>query len=135
MTIGTGVFSPQGQFSVQRSFIQVVAIDGIFLPVATLGPNFEFHPTAGPTQHYFISFLPEFWAWSSNSYTLDHIVTEAYYTFPPSPIQFPFNYELRYFPPTPSENGGVFFVFPTFGLPPAIYSMPPRTLPYWLPDL
>jgi len=33
--------------------------------------------------------LPEFLAWSSNSYTLDYIITEYYYVISPSPTKIP----------------------------------------------
>jgi hypothetical protein len=44
-----------------------------------------------PTGYVFwsLTFDPRFWAWSSNRWTLDFVLTEAYYTVPPSPTRIP----------------------------------------------
>ena len=135
MTIGVGTYFPNGQFSVQRSYAYAVAFDGLFLPLVNPGPDFVFTPAADPTQHFFISFLPQFWEWSSNSYTLDHIIVASYFTAPPTFTPTPYNFRLRWLPGTATTPPAVEF-FPTGSdTPPAFYALPDQPPGYWLPPL
>lgn len=135
MTIGTGYFLPQGQFSVQRSFITAVAFDGIFPYQVGTPPNFIFNPVTEPMNYYYINFLPEFWEWSSNSYTLDHLVIVAYKVALPDPTPIPYDYRLNYKPATATTPACVHLLPHFYTSSPVYYDMPARDQPYWLPDL
>jgi len=111
------------------------AFDVIFLTLVNPGPNFIFNPVSEPPNFYHIYVLPEFWAWSSNSYTLDHIIIESFAVFGADPTHVPYNFKLKYVPATPTTPAAVEILPPGFTSTPIFYAMPPRTVPYWLPDL
>ena len=96
MTIGAGTYVPWGRFTFPRSYIAKVYIATAGF---TLSQNFgeftlDFRPTFTSVYHF--TFAPDWWVWTSNVYTMDHIITECYYQDPPDPRQFPLNFTLSW---------------------------------------
>jgi len=133
MTIGVGTFSPNGHFAFPRSYVYRVVFSDILLPLTSPGPSFVFNPSIVPTDHYHITFRPNFWVWSSNRWTLDHIISDCFRTVDPSPTQIPVDFTLSYVPPDATHPPRL--VFRPFGVvtPDVSYSMPAQPLNYWLP--
>jgi hypothetical protein len=123
-TIGFGSYPQGAKFSFPRSFIKSVAFDGLFPPLITGGPDFEFAPTTAPGFRFFISFSPVFWAWSSNAYTLDFVIIASYYTQPPSPVQTAYNFRVKYRYDSPSDGAAIEFYPTTSDTPPVYYALP-----------
>jgi len=87
-----------------------------------------------PTVVYWAVFDIRWLLWNSSVWPMSKILTDYYATLPPDPTQYPLGYSLWYDPAEPGHGstlvvgqGGVTtgrFYFP----------LPPRTVPYWLPD-
>ena len=134
MTIGTGAFYPGGRFTFPRSYIAKVenCTAGFLLTQTGNVFTLDFRPTFNTIYHW--RFHPDWWAWSSNVWTLDHIITECYYTLPPSPVETPLNFGLywvRYAPdpvpqlqvaPNLSTANPVKASFPSY--PPSYWARP-----------
>jgi hypothetical protein len=134
MTIGTGAFYPSGRFTFPRSYIAKVEICTAGFALNQDGNAFEidFRPTFNTIYHF--RFHPNFWPWSSNAWSLDHIITQCYHTSPPSPVQNPLNFGLYWvrYPPDPvpqlqfapnlSTVNPVKVVFPSY--PPSYWARP-----------
>jgi len=103
VTIGTGAFYPGGRFTFPRSYIaKVECCSAGFSLVQTYNQfTLDFRPTYGSIYHW--TFDVRFWLWSSNVWTLDHIITESYYMDPPYTTQIPLNFGLYWvrYPPDP----------------------------------
>jgi len=101
VTIGTGAFYPGGRFTFPRSYIaKVENCSAGFSLVQTYNQfTLDFRPTYASVYHW--TFDERFWVWTSNVWTLDHIITESYYVNEPDPTQIPLNFGLywvRYAP-------------------------------------
>lgn len=134
MTIGTGAFYPGGRFTFPRSYIAKVenCSAGFTLSQDVNKFALDFHPTYASVYHW--TFSLKFWLWSSNVWTLDHIITESYYVNLPDPTQIPLNFGLywvRYppahtpqlqFAPNLSTVAPIQAAFPTY--PPHYWARP-----------
>lgn len=101
MTIGTGAFYPGGRFTFPRSYLAKVenCSAGFSLTQDFNKFSLSFAPTYVSVYHW--TFDERFWVWTSNVWTLDHIITESYYVNTPDPTQIPLNFGLywvRYAP-------------------------------------
>jgi len=97
MTIGTGTFLPSAWFALPRSYIYRLCL------AQYLGNTWA---GAGPT--YILSAVPPdptfavlevestFYAWSSDTWALPRIVKNFYYEVPPSIVQHPVDFSLKY---------------------------------------
>lgn len=135
MTIGTGYFFPQGQFSVQRSYVTAVAFDQDLTLASHSGTTYKFNWMGITSVIFTWTFLPEFFPWSSNSYTLDHLIIESYIQEAPGFAIVPYDFRLWYWPGTPTTPPGVKISPTVTDNTPTFYNLPPRDQPYWLPDL
>jgi hypothetical protein len=104
MTIGVGTYSPGERFAFPRSYIAGVVNHsaGFTLTQALNIFTLDFHPTY--TSVYTWVFSPDFWFWSSNCYTLDHVVEECYYRDNPGDPPIPLNFGLRWSRSTPPHH-------------------------------
>jgi hypothetical protein len=99
------------------------------------GPNFVFNELLFPQNTYYINIAANFWPWTSNSWTLDHVVAEAYATVAPSPVLIPAPVWIRYLPPSSTDGPGLSIdVFIESG-PYNTVVIPPVDQPYWLAPL
>ncbi|HSS99947.1 MAG TPA: hypothetical protein VLK33_23090 [Terriglobales bacterium] len=121
MTIGTGTFLPWGRFSIPRSYVAgVVNYDAGFTLTQDVNKfALDFHPTYTSVYHW--TFSLKFWLWSSNVWTLDHIITESYYVNLPDPTQIPLNFGL-YWQRSGSDNR------PRLHFLPNLSAVSPRTV-------
>ncbi len=103
MTIGTGAFYPGGRFTFPRSYLaKVENCSAGFSLVQTYNKfSLSFAPAYVSVYHW--TFDERFWVWTSNVWTLDHIITECYYEQTPDPTQIPLNFGLYWvrYPPDP----------------------------------
>lgn len=110
MTIGTVNGYPSDKFAFPRSYVRSVGVrSGTALAIWTDNRMDLTDPSTGVTYWTYV-FKPEFWAWSSNRWTLDWILEESYYIpFVGSP-KVPLNvvciwvYEVGQFYPTIEVN-------------------------------
>ncbi len=83
--IGFQTCIPQAKFAFPRSYVWGVQIQsGAALAVWT-DNHMDLIDTMTSYVYWSLTFDPRFWGWSSNRWTLDFVLTEAYYTVPPSP--------------------------------------------------
>lgn len=135
MTIGTGSF-PQGRkFSFNRSYVNRISFSDVLLPVVQTANVFVFSPAIVPTDTYYVTFSPKFWDWSSNMFTLDFLVIEAYRTITPSPTQVPIDFSLTYFPPMDANGSHIWFKPFSVATPEAFFPLAGAPSSYWLPNL
>lgn len=132
--IGTGTFFPQGGFAFPRSYVGNVALPSDWDLEAQIDNFFIFNDFRFYNDRIFIRFLPQFWAWSSNRYTLDHCVIDCYYYPLPSTTPTPTPYSLSWLPATTTHNATLKLLSPFFGSGIQYFPLPPRDQPYWLPD-
>jgi len=136
MTHPTGnlVFSQGGAFTVPRSYLNDVIWDAeIHLGFTQTDSLWTLTYSPLPLYRAYVKIRDEFWNWSSNAYTLDHIIEYCYEQLSPSD----------------PETDALLFVFVDYNATikrPALwfrtvapgqelhYSLPPRTAPYWTPD-
>jgi len=94
--------TPQCKFWIRRSYARSVRIVNYSTTITwidnvadvTIHDPFDYH-------HFFV-FNPLFWAWNSNSYSLDFVLDDVYYVLPGDPTHYPFPVEIAwvYDPPT-----------------------------------
>lgn len=90
-TIGSYFSEPSDRFRVIRGWVthwRLRQNNDNFPPVWN-GSQFVWPSVGFPHIVQYATILPEFNPWSSNAYTLDHIITEYYYTSAPSPTPIP----------------------------------------------
>lgn len=131
MTIGTGHYYPHGRFTFPRSYVaKVVNHDAGFTLTQTFN-HFElnFHPTYPSVYHW--TFDERWWLWTSNVWTLDHIITESYYVNTPDPTQIPLDFGLYWVRYAPDYLPSVRFA-PNLSSVSPVSAIFPAPLPgYW----
>jgi len=131
MTIGTGAFYPGGRFTFPRSYIGKVfnCSAGFLLTQSFNQFTLDFRPTFGSIYHW--TFDERFWLWTSNVWTLDHIITESYYMDPPYTTQVPLNFGLYWVRYAPSHVAQLQFA-PNLSSASPLEATFPAPLPgYW----
>jgi len=88
--IGPVTYQPSPSIAFPRSYVAALRIWMGGNHVVTWNGNEARMDIVGPPAHYYIFRFSDFFIpWSSNAYTLDHILTDAFYVIPPSPTQNP----------------------------------------------
>ena len=131
MTIGVGAFYPSARFTIPRSYVaKVVNHSAGFLLTQTANTfTLDFRPTYGSIYHW--TFDIRWWLWSSNTWTLDHIITESYYLDPPYVTQVPLNFGLYWVRYAPDYLPQVQFAPNLSTSTPVQASFPTYPLSYW----
>lgn len=90
-TIGSYISEPGDRFALRRSFItHLTLLQNTDNYPPTIVDNIITWPSvAFPSIVQYMEILPQFLEWSSNAYTLDHIITGYWYTVSPSPTPIP----------------------------------------------
>lgn len=130
-----GTFFPNGRFTMPRSYVGAFVLN-VTAPVTQADNAIEFTDPLNPLVHFHIKIDRRFWDWSSNTWTLDHIVEESWYYVLPSPTTAPMPFSLSYF--TYSTNAIPSLGFQPFGITfPDYHPFPLPTAPpdYWLPPI
>jgi len=131
VTIGTGLYFPGGRFSFPRSYIAKVenCSAGFLLTQSFNQFTLDFRPTYVSVYHW--TFDERFWLWTSNVWTLDHIITESYYEQTPDPTQNPLNFGLFWVRHAPDPVPTLQF-YPNLSTVSPIQATFPAQLPgYW----
>ena len=132
-TIGTGTFTPQGQFSFPRSYVGNVAFPADWDLEGHTLHQFVFNDFRFYNDRIFCNLYSPLWAWSSNSYTLDHVVVDLFYHALPSTLDTPPPYTLKFLPATPLHAATLALTSPFFSTTLQYFPLPPVDQPYWLP--
>lgn len=90
-TIGSYFSEPNDRFSVKRSYITHIILrqNTDNYPPSLIDNQITWPSIAFPNIVQYMTLLPEFLPWNSNSYSLDYIITAYWYTVSPSPTPIP----------------------------------------------
>ena len=133
MPIGSNNGTPSDQFSFRRSFIANIAFPHRLGSPLVGGPDFVFQETLFPANIYHITVAHNFWTWTSNMFTLDHIISDAWATITPSPTVIPLNVRVTFVPTSPSLGNHLLI---DVVIVEGVYnsaSIPLQAQPYWYP--
>lgn len=133
MTIGNGVFTPQGQFAFPRSYLWGFSVR-INLDGVQDGRFFRFGTGAPGTQLFTIAWKLKAFTWNSNRYTLDYVIEQSFYQNLPDMTEHPMDYGLAYY--AAADTARPVLVFFPFNLPfvdDHFFALPPAPPDYWLP--
>lgn len=134
MTLGTGTFYPGGRFAFPRSYIYGIWLSFNNTASVNWTDNRVTFSDSGGVVTGAIRFVPEFWSWSSNRYTMDYLIDESWYAIAPDPTEVPLPFALIYY--IDPLNGRPYFVYQPFSTPGTgefKHAAPPAPPGYWLP--
>ena len=98
-------YAPGAKFAFNRGYLKDIRMSTHAGTKTWDGHTFKVAVTAPVAYNTFWVFDTRIIAWSSNVYTLDFLLTDAYYVIPPNPTHFPFvvgvSWEYSEDPPTP----------------------------------
>lgn len=123
---------PQGQFAFPRSYVPglVVRCDP---PGAVLAGNvLQFWVAGPPDALCVVTFEPNFIMWSSNRWTLDHLVQSATYSYPPALPSFTLPFYVRWVV-RPGETRARIEIDAQYGANWLPVDLPSQPGGYWLP--
>lgn len=131
MTIGTGTFSPMGRFVSPRSYVaNIINCSAGFLLTQNVNKfSLDFRPVYPSVYHW--TFSLKWWLWSSNAWSLDHIITESYYVNEPDPTQIPLNFGLYWVRQAPSFRPALLFAPNLSTVMPITFPLPTYPPGYW----
>jgi len=131
--IGFPTYLPSPLFAFPRPYVDQVTFHfNAGVTFVQSDNDFVITDGANPNVHVRATFLPEFWATSSNRYTIDHLLVNWWVYVDPSPTPIPIDFTVTYFIDPVTIKPEIFVGVPaattryTFPLPPA----PPD---YWTP--
>lgn len=133
LTIGTLIYQPQARFEFNRAYVPHFVVTTGGWPYSFTGFTFRLDVGSPLIFSDFIVFNPKFVVWSSNSYTLDYIVDEVYYTVPGNPTHNPATDVLAWAYHPPGTVTTLFFDLLAVGAPFRKIALPPQPLNWWLP--
>lgn len=130
---GSVSYAPYSGFAFPRPYIhQITFRFGVGAIVTHSDEDFFITDGTNPAVHVVCNLLPEFWATSSNRYTLDYVIVDLYALHDPDPTPIPLSWICYYrIDPLTIEpeiviglSGGTVY-YPT--------AMPPAPAGYWTP--
>jgi len=131
MTIGTVIGQPSQKFAMPRSYLWGISLKWAASHIYwTDNQVLVWDPT--DTIFYFgLIFKEEFWEWSSNRWTVDWVMDQAWYVDPNPALGTPLDFYCSYFGALVPE-GPVLEISP-FGLGSVQFphAMPAVDVPYW----
>lgn len=136
MPLGTGTFQPSGGYVVPRAYLKGFALR--FDPGAEITQTenvWDGYNNAAHSLYFRITMRPTFFTWSSNRYTMNHVIIDNYTQTPPSnPNKVPFNFTLAFIW---RPGFGWYLRFAPGGLGTVThwFTLPPAPLGYWKPSL
>lgn len=126
-------YIPQGQFAFPRSYCQGIQIRHDLMPPAWAGNGVDFWIAGPPDALCQVHFKTNFFAWSSNRYTLDYVVESAYYRYPPAPAIFDLPYYLVWVTPDDFHAPAILFDV-TYGGTYTTHALPAAPGGWWQPE-
>jgi len=123
-----------GSFSVTRSYVSQLwfAMNGYLTYVQT-DNVFEFRYLPIPTYKAWVIFLPNFWAWNSNHYTLSRMVQYAYETYVDGGTETSVGLAIKYLY-DPDEGRHTIYVSTVSPSLNPKFLLPAGSSSYWCPD-
>jgi hypothetical protein len=124
-------YIPGDKFAFPRSYIYGIEIRHD--PPAPIWStnHVEFIIAGFPDALCKVDFAPEFSPWSSNRYTLDFLVTNATYEYPPNPAVFNLPYYIVY-RVVPEVGRGCVQIDVTYGALYTVHALQAAPSGYWL---
>jgi len=133
MTIGTGSFIPGGQYNFPRSYIYDLHIARYGDTLTHVNELFTIHAVPPDPTIAIIQFLPAFWTWNSNVYSLDHLVINFYALVGGVGPAIPLNYLLTW-NNNPTYGRASLFFYWSSGAPDfEVFTLDQQPPTYWLP--
>lgn len=89
--VGSVAFDPNARFAFNRAYITWFEwfLNSDNAGVTFDGSTFTIPSATFPNIVQYVEINPAWWHWSSNSYTLDHLVVAYWYIILPSPVEHP----------------------------------------------
>lgn len=136
MTIlGTRSYAPLAQTAFPRPY--VVGVRFRFGAGATFDQDdgdFYITDSINPWVHVVCNFLPTFWVWDNNGYTLDHIIKDWWLILDPDPTPQALNFGTELFF-NPADLNYWLAVGVIGWTTEYDFALPPAPLDYWRPGL
>lgn len=129
--IGVGTYVPNGQYAFPRSYIRGFGIQIVAGTITQLGNGFVLSNPPSPAV-YAVIINDYFYNWSSNGYTLDHVIGESYYSPLGDGSYIPMPFLLQFYNRT--DERGSWIVYSPFSSPGGVtwFELPPAPPGYWL---
>jgi len=92
----TGFFTPQAKFAFPRSYFYEIVVEDQAPTILRVGNNI--HTIIDASVGYGIWYIinPKMWAWSSNRYTLDHVVLDCWWEYGFDGVHHPQDYGVAW---------------------------------------
>lgn len=131
MTIGTIIGQPSQHFAMPRSYLWGISLKWAASNFYWTDNQVLVWDLTNTTFYFGLIFKPEFWAWSSNRWTVDYVLSQAWYVNPNPVLGTPLDAYVSFFG-TLNPNGAVLEISP-FGLGSVQFphALPPIDRPYW----
>lgn len=131
--IGTVTCFPSQKFAFPRSYMQRVGTRAGSAAALWTGRRVDLYDPGSGVVYWTLVFKQRFWEWSSNRYTLDWVLEEAYNTYGTPPANHPLDVFV-WFVYNPTLNVNTIEISPFFGQP-FLYdhALPAQDQPYWFP--
>lgn len=130
---GSVSYDPSGRFSFCRGFILWFDwyVNSDNAAISFDGEIFTIGSVAYPNIVQYVQLRPPWWDWSSNFYTLDHLVQAYWYVILPSATEIPNSGLVVHFKFDPARGWGIQFQKES---PDTIvhFTLPPTEPGYWL---
>jgi hypothetical protein len=96
--------------------------------------QFVFNDFSLYNDRIFVNLYAPLWPWSSNNYTLDHVVVDCYFHALPSTTPIPLDFIFTFVPGTPSHKATLRLLNQFFATTVQYFPLPAVDQPYWLPE-
>lgn len=128
---GLPSYIPGGQFAFPRSYVAGLEVrhDGPFLYWD--GVILRWIVAGSPNALVEVTFVANFEQWSSNRWTLDHIILNATYEYPPNPTQYELPYHIIWRVP-PGKHSPHILLDAHYGENYSTIALPSQPAGYWL---
>jgi len=131
LPIGTIIGQPSQKFAMPRSYLWGISLKWAASHIYWVDNQVAVWDVTDTTFYFGLIFKPEFWAWSSNRWTVDFVLQDAWYVNPNPTFGTPLDCYVSYFGALVAD-GPVLEISP-FGLGSVQFphAMPPADAPYW----
>lgn len=129
-----GSYSPSSKFSIQRSYLHWLAFNIVGYAVTNVANVYTWIWSVDPCVTHTIIFNPNFYAWSSNHYSLDYVVDDYYYQLTCSGAKTRPGFSIYYYPNSLRTGLALEFRYVGVDFGSHVYMpLPPQIGTYWVP--
>lgn len=123
--------SPALKYPFVRSYIRGAQIGDYESAISWVGNVATITLSTPFTYFHVFIFNPLLWSWNSNTYTLDYLLEDAYYTLPPlfEPVQTPVDIAIKF--DRPGESPYLYAGIPGAPLLLPFHATPPSPAGWW----